>query len=195
MKGHKDSKGNFHPHGHYEKALHESSKYLADKQYSENKSKKINTDKVNQLQKAKEKALSNKQNSYWQMRFRNAKNQNHGYEQIMDNLQDEIKENKKDGKDTSYLEHLYKEIVDAERVRPHKSFGYNWKTRSVEEIVDENPNITESELRRKAKDIHSDFTDSVISDGIKELKKDSVISESNGKFKHQKDYIHDKESY
>ena len=90
---------------------------------------------------------------------------------------------------------LAEEIVDAERVRPHKSFGYNWKTRSVEEIVDENPNITESELRRKAKDIHSDFTDSVISDGIKELKKDSVISESNGKFKHQKDYIHDKESY
>lgn len=126
-------------------------------------------------------------------RFREAKRQNHGYEQLMDDTRKNLNQAKsKSGK--AYYSHLNKEISDAERVRPHKSFDYHWITRSVEEIIEENPNITEKELRRKAKDIHSDVTDERINAGIAHLKKDKAITESNGKFKYIADYIHNKDS-
>ena len=133
--------------------------------------------------------ISGSEKNMWESRFREAKRQNHGYEQIMESLREHIKEGKLRNDDVSYYENLQDKIRDAERNRPHKAFDYHWITRSVEEIIEDNPQITESSLRREAKDIHSDVTDKRIDDAIEHLERNGVIVRSNGKFNYIGDYI------
>lgn len=179
MDGHKEN-GVFHPHG---------------------SKPGINSNSVNSSTNVKapghekygKRLAPTLESNYWESRFKQAKQQNAGYEQIMEGLRDEINQAKRENKDPTYYEHLYKEIVDAERVRPHKSFDYDWVTQVVEETIERNPGISEQDLYLKARDVHKDVTDARIKTGIKHLENDDIITSHAGHFKSTSDYIHNKD--
>ena len=179
--GHKEPGGKFHPHND-KPGIHSGSVNSS-----------TNVQAPGHEKYGKTLHASTHEKNYWESRFKQAKQQNSDYEQIMDGLQDEIKQAKAEGKDPSYYEHLYKEIVSAERVRPHKSFDYDWITQVVEEEIEQHPGISEQDLYLKAKERHKDVTDERIHRGIKHLENDGMISMKDGHFKSTSDYIHDKD--
>jgi len=123
------------------------------------------------------------QNDIFEQRLKEAKRQNQGYEQLMETIQEQILDGQKNSEDVSFLEDWLRKVVDAERIRPDKSFYYHWVTREVEDIIEANPDIDLKNIKQKLSDLDVGIEDSLIDSGIEELKQDNVIQGNDSGFR------------
>ncbi len=123
------------------------------------------------------------ENSVFERRLKEAKRQNQGYEQLMETLHESILEGQKNNEDVTFFQNWLRRVVDAERVRPDKSFYYHWVTREVEDIIEENPNIKFDQIKKKIDSLDADATDKQIKTGIEVLESDGVIKSGKSGFK------------
>ncbi|MCP6727054.1 MAG: hypothetical protein KJI69_03460 [Patescibacteria group bacterium] len=122
------------------------------------------------------------ENKALESRFKDAKRTNGNYEQMMDMFYNAIEDGQKNNQDVTFFQTWLRRVVSAERVRPDKSFYYHWVTTSVEDIIEENPDIKFNAIKKKIDWLQTDATDKQIRTGLKVLQKDQVIKKSNGGF-------------